>query len=299
MTFSSQVKLELTRLPIGKRCCALAESYGAFLYGHTFSPREIRVITESRAFGERLSLLLARAFDLDFDVSPPMEAVGKQTYIIRAADKLEAIAAAIGYDRNTALSHQINLGLLEEPCCTMAFVRGAFLAGGSVTDPARSYHLELVTSHRNVSRGMFSILRELGFEPKDTVRRSNYAIYFKQSDAIADFLTTMGASGSAMAHMTAKVEKHMKNAIQRRVNCDTANVEKSVEAASTQLAAIRRIEGRAGLESLSEKLYQTALLRIVNPEASLTELALLADPPVTKSCMSHRLKKLVEMGREG
>lgn len=298
MTFSSTVKAELCKLPTGKRCCALAEVYGAFLYGNTFTAREIKVITESRAFGARLGALLHRAFGFAFDTEPDPEAVGKQSYIVQGEEKLAKIADAVGYDRAAHLAHQINFGLLEEPCCSAAFVRGAFLAGGSMTDPERGYHLELVTGHMRVSAGMISLLREWQLDPKETLRRGRRAVYFKQSGAIEDFLTTIGATGAALAHMTEKVERDMRNAIQRRVNCDVANVGKSVEAAKEQLAAIRRIEQQEGLESLPDKLHQTALLRIVNPELSLTELAQLADPPVTKSCMSHRLKKLLEMGSQ-
>jgi len=297
MTFSAGVKAELCKLPVGKHCCALAEGYGAFLYGNTFTPVAIKIITENAAFGTRLRTLIRRAFGVDFDLLPPEGAAGKQAYTIRDADKLEKIADAVGYDSEAHLAHQINLGLLETSCCHAAFVRGAFLAGGSVTDPARGYHLELMTGHMRVSAGMISILRDMQFDPKETMRRGNWAVYFKQSGAIEDFLTTIGASGAALAYMTAKVERDMRNAIQRKVNCDAANVDKSVEAAAAQLAAIRRIEQRSGLESLPEKLHQTALLRIVNPELSLAELAELADPPVTKSCMSHRLRKLMELGR--
>ena len=296
MTFSSSVKTELCKLPLGKRCCAVAECYGAFLYGNTFAPGEIRVVTESRAFGARLGALVQKAFSISLDAAPSEDAVGKQSYAIRDAAKLGKIADTVGYDGAAHLAHQINFGLLEEPCCQAAFVRGAFLAGGSVTDPERGYHLELVTGHMRVSAGLVSLLRDMQFDPKDTTRRGHWAIYFKQSGAIEDFLTTIGASGSALAYMTAKVERDMRNTIQRKVNCDAANVDKSVEAAAAQIAAIRRIEQRVGLESLPEKLHQTALLRIVNPELSLTDLAQLSDPPVTKSCMSHRLRKLMELG---
>jgi len=296
MSFSKQVKAELCTLPISKKTLSLAEAYGAILYGNTFTQTEIRILTESRVFGLRLQALLQKAFGFGFDQMPPEGTTGKGTYIIREPDKLSKIADAVGYDPLTHLSHAINFGILEETDEREAFVRGALLAGGSVTDPEKGYHLELTTSHRNVSRGMISLLQEMGFSPKDTVRRGNYAIYFKQSDAIADFLTTIGAVNSALLHMTTKVEKHMNNAVQRRVNCDAANVEKTVEAAQEQLQAIRRIEQGEGLESLPEKLYQTALLRIVNPEMSLTDLAKLADPPVSKSCMSHRLRKLLELG---
>jgi len=298
MTFSSSAKAEICKLPIGKPCCAVAEAYGVFLYGNTFSASEIKIITECRPLGERLSALLQTGFDLTFDLLPPDTAEDKQSYVINAPDKLERIAATIGYDSGGVLAHHINFGILEDSCCNVSLIRGAFLAGGSVTDPDKGYHLELTTSRRSVSRSLFTLLMELGFSPKDAMRRGNYVIYFKQSGVIEDFLTTVGAPQAAMSLMTAKVEKDMRNAIQRRVNCDTANVDKSVEAAQTQLAAIRRIEQGRGLENLPDKLHQTALLRIVNPEASLAELSQLADPPVTKSCMSHRLKKLVMMGKE-
>ena len=297
MTFSSTVKTELCKLPIGKRCCAGAEFYGACLYGNTFSADAVKIITENRAFGVRLSELLGRAFGFGFDAMPPEDAIGKRAYLLRDPEKLKQITDTVGYDRAAHLAHQINFGLLDELCCRAAFIRGAFLAGGSVTDPERGYHLELVTAHMRVSGGMVSILRDVGFEPKEITRRGRRAIYFKQSGAIEDFLTTIGASGSALGYMTAKVERDMRNAIQRKVNCDAANVDKSVEAAAHQLAAIGRIRQQAGLDSLPDKLHQTALLRIMNPELSLAELAQLADPPVSKSCMSHRLRKLCELAK--
>ena len=174
-------------------------------------------------------------------------------------------------------------------------MRGAFLAGGSITDPAKSYHLELVTAHYNVSRETYSILLELGFTPKDAARGGNYITYFKQSEAIEDFFTLIGAPIAAMDIMSAKVEKDMRNAVNRRVNCDSANADKTVSAAQEQLEAIKRLERRAAFDELPEKLRETALLRIANPEASLADLAMLAIPPVSKSCISHRLRKLMEL----
>ena len=171
------------------------------------------------------------------------------------------------------------------------------MSGGSVTNPDKRYHLELVTNRFSVSRGTYSMLFEMGFVPKDTDRKGNYIIYFKHSGAIEDFLTTIGAPVAAMEIMNAKVMKDMRNAVQRQVNCDTANVSKSVEAAQEQLEAIRRIERIYGLESLPEKLHEAALLRIVNPEASLSELAMLADPPISKSAISHRLRKLIDIAK--
>ena len=152
--------------------------------------------------------------------------------------------------------------------------------------------------HRSVSREAFSLLLDMGFSPKETQRSGNSLLYFKQADFIADFLTTIGASGAAMAIMTAKVEKEMRNTITRQINCDNANADKTVAASQAQLAAIRRIVREYGLESLPEPLRDAALLRIANPEASLADLVLLSDPPVTKSCLSHRLKKIMNFEPE-
>ena len=201
------------------------------------------------------------------------------------------------FEAAETLTLHINLGALENECCRASFVRGAFLAGGSVTDPAKSYHLELATTHASVSRELCSVLLELGFEPGQAMRGANYVTYMKQSEAIADFLTAVGAPVAALDVMSAKVERDMRNEINRKVNCDTANADKTVAAAQEQLAAIRAVEQEYGLDGLPEGLQQAALLRIANPEASLADLAMLSSPAVTKSCLSHRLKRLVELGR--
>lgn len=295
MSFSSDTKAELCREPIHKRCCAVAECYGIMLYCNTFSAREIRIVTGSGDLAERLPKLFKRAFALSLEPPSAADTKGKQTFSITDPSAIAAIFEAFGYDASSAVAHHINLGILEEPCCKASFLRGAFLAGGSITDPAKSYHLELVTAHYNVSRETFSILLELGFTPKDASRGGNYITYFKQSEAIEDFFTLIGAPCSAMDIMSAKVEKDMRNAVNRRVNCDSANADKIVSAAQEQLDAIKRLEKHAGLDELPEKLRETALLRIANPEASLADLAQLAMPPVSKSCISHRLRKLLEI----
>ena len=182
----------------------------------------------------------------------------------------------------------VNLGVLEEDCCKIAFLRGAFLAGGSVTDPAKGYHLELTTSHSFVSRETSPLIQEmLGVYPKLTKRGGSSVLYFKQSNSIEDFLTLLGAPLAAMGIMEAKLEKELKNKVNRRCNCDDANTSKVVDAAQEQ--------GR--LESLPEKLLQAARARLENPESNLTELAGLMDPPITKSSMSHRLRRLMELAR--
>ena len=295
MSFSSDVKAELCRAPLTANCCALAEAYGVLLFCTSFTAQEIRIITGSRDFAERLPKLFRRAFSLSFDRVEENVSGSKRSFFISDAQKIADIFSRYGYEAGKALAHHVNLGILEEECCRISFIRGAFLAGGSVTDPEKRYHLELATAHLSVSRETFSVLLELGFHPKETMRSANYINYFKQSEVMEDFLTTLGAPVSAMAIMSAKVEKDMRNDINRKVNCDSANADKIVSAAQEQLDAIRRIERAQGLRDLPEKLYETALLRVANPEASLSDLALLSDPPVTKSCLSHRLRKLAEI----
>ena len=275
MSFSSEAKTELCRVPLSRVCCARAEAYGVLLYCHTFDRREIRIITANDAFAQRLPKLFRRAFSLAFDHVPPEGAAGKRTFLI-------------------TVSHHINYGMLETDCCRQSFFRGAFLAGGSVTDPDKRYHLELLTSHPSVSREAFSLMLEMGFAPKDAVRSGGYITYFKQSEAIEDVLTTIGAPLAAMGIMQAKMQKDMRNAVNRRVNCDSANADKIVLAAQEQLDAIRELDRKYGLDTLPDILQETAMLRIANPESSLSDLARLASPPVSKSCMSHRLKKLLE-----
>jgi DNA-binding protein WhiA len=294
MSFSYDTKAELCRVPIGRKCCAVSECYGLLLYCNTFSPREIRVITECRELASRLPKLFRRAFDLAFDNAPELNfKTGKLSFSICDAEKLGRIFEAFGLSGGQMSPHHVNLGGLEDECCRPSFLRGAFLAGGSVIDPAKRYHLELVTDHYNVSRETYSLLLEMGFEPKEAVRKGNFIIYFKQSSAIEDFLTTIGAPVSAMALMSQKIEKDMRNSINRKVNCDTANVTKMVEAAISQLDAIRKLDAATGIASLPDKLRETAELRLSHPEMSLSELAEASQ--LTKSCLNHRMRKLLEL----
>ena len=157
---------------------------------------------------------------------------------------------------------------------------------------------EYVYAVRQVpSQDVAALLPEAGFEPKQTTRKSNYVTYFKPSETIADFLTAVGAPLAAMEVMNAKLEKHLRGSVNRRVNCDSANLDKAVDAALLQVEAIQQYSAIHGLDALPDKLRETARLRAENPELTLAQLAALCDPPVTKSCLNHRLRKLMELAR--
>lgn len=298
MSFSARVKSEICRDFPGKRCCALAECYGILLYCNTFSAEQIRVVTESPEFTALLPRLFKRAFGFGFDAVRSASRGMKKTFLIDSPEKLEAVLESYGFSRDSVTLH-VNLGVLEEDCCKTSFLRGAFLAGGSVTDPAKGYHLELTTAHQAVGRETFSLLQEvMGFYPKSTARGGSHVLYLKQSGAIEDFLTRLGAPISAMEIMEAKVEKELKNRVNRRCNCDDANISKVVDAAQVQLSAIRRLQESGALEGLPGKLYEAAQARLHNPESNLTELAGMMEPPITKSAMNHRLQRLIALAGE-
>ena len=296
MSFSSRAKGELCRAALSRRCCAQAEAYGVLLYCTHFSGREVRITTESEEFAARLPQLFRRAFRVEFDRRPEGEE-GKRTFAITAADKLQVLFHTFGYDPREAVAHHINFAVLEEDHCRTAFFRGAFLAGGSVTDPAKRYHLELATPHYHVSRELQALLLEAGFSPKQTTRKANYVTYFKQSEAIEDFLTALGAPLAAMELMNAKAEKDLRGSINRRVNCDAANLDKTVDAAQGQMEAIRILEERGMLLDLPDKLKEAVDLRMAHPELTLAQLAELCDPPVSKSAFNHRLRKLMALAQ--
>lgn len=295
MSFSSEVKTELCRPKPARRCCAQAEACGILLYCNRFSPSEVKIITESLPFAQRLPGLFHRAFGLSFDgLGDPSSP--KRIFTISDGEKLARLWDACAFDPSGP-AHHINFGLLEERHCRLSFLRGAFLAGGSVTDPSKGYHLELATSHGHVSRELITLLRELGYTPKEAVRKANHVIYFKQSETIEDLLTAIGAPLCAMEMMNAKAEKHLRNGVNRRVNCEAANLGKMVDAAMEQRQAIRALRESGALATLSPKLQEAALLRETHPELSLTQLAELCDPPVTKSSLNSRLRRLIELSR--
>ena len=297
MSFSSNVKAELCKDSLSKKSCAVAEGYGVLLYCNTFSSTEIRIITESRDFAARLPRLFKKAFGITFDQEPAAQDRGKLQFAISSEDKIAKIFETLQMDLKSSLTLHVNFGMLEEEAECMAYLRGAFLAGGSVTDPAKRYHLEMTTSHYKVSRETCALLIECGFSPKELSRGGNNILYFKQSDYIEDFLTAIGAQVSAMGVMEAKVEKDLRNGVNRRVNCETANLTKVVDASMGQMAAIRALEEAGELDKLPGKLRETALLRRENPEATLQELAAMLNPPITKSAINHRMRKLLELAR--
>ena len=293
MSFSTDIKTELCSEAISDRALAVAEAYGVLLYCRTFSASEVQIVTLCEAVAERLPKLFRRAFNLT--LAEPAR-TGRGHWSFRTTDRaaIAAMFEAFDLEAQRTVSHHVNLSVLEEQGSAVAFLRGAFLAGGSVSDPHKGFHMELATVHYSVSREVHALLAELGFPPHDSTRAGSYMLYYKRADVIADLLTLLGAQHASLEVMSAQVERDMNNKVNRQINCDSANADKVVATAQQQLEAILRIKEQYGLDILPEKLHEAALLRIANPEASLADLAKLSYPSVTKSTLNYRLKKIME-----
>ncbi len=299
ISFSGAAKAEICRAFPQKKCCALAQCFGILLFCNSFGAKGIRIITESREFAQILPKLFKKAFGITFDVQPDLDSLGKLVFQITHEKKLETVMSSYGFDIHGTLSLHVNLPVVEEDCCKASFLRGAFLAGGSVTDPAKGYHMEITTTHRSVARETHALMREImDFTPKTAERGGGQVLYIKQSEMISDLLTFLGAPVAAMGIMEARLEKELNNKVNRRCNCDDANTSKVVEAAQEQLAAIRILRERGLVSKLPIKIQQAIDAREQNPEASLTELAAMMVPAITKPAMNHRLKKMVELAKE-
>jgi hypothetical protein len=298
MSFSQSVKAELCRVPVGNLCCAVAEAYGVLLFAGVFTRAEFRVSTSHAAFAHRLPGLFQTAFGV------PLSLAGgaKRRWSFGTADRrvIDRVMGTFGYGGPLVALH-LNNAMAEEPCCQAAFARGAFLSGGTVIHPHKKYQLQLMTPHIPLSREVDTLLRELGLRTRDS-RRGPYAVIsIKNSDSIEDFLTLAGAPISALALMETKIEKGVSNQVNRRVNCETANIAKTARAAVDQSAAIERLKGSAVWHTLPESLQTVGLLRLEHPEASLNELAALSAltaAPAGRSGINHRLRKLVDLAGE-
>ena len=296
MSFSSQVKNELVKIEYESYCCKKSLLYGMTLFSKEFSYRGCMFQTENENIVMLYKRLLKELCNIDTDIS--VSPSGKN-YSIVVEDK--AIATKIftffGHDKSDT-NLKVNFSNFQCPRCQNAFLAGAFLSCGTVSSPEKDYHLEFIVPFLNLTKSFITFLQEMELNPKLTNRKGYNIIYFKVSEQIEDCLYMMGASVAMFDMMNVKIVKEIRNSANRQANCETANIEKMVRAASPQIAAILKIKDKRGLSSLPEPLEQMALIRLENPDSSLQELAEMFDPPLSKSGANHRLKRLVEIAKE-
>lgn len=279
MSFSSDVKEELARQHSKAKHCQVAELAAMIMQEGriTMSPPSLSFVSENPMLMEKYILLMKRAFDID--ISEEMDALACEKII-------EAIQGLY----------------LEKTCCKRAFIRGAFMASGSMSDPNKAYHFEIVCRTPEQAARLQELMKEFETDPKIVERKQYYVVYLKEGSQIVDMLNVMEAYVSLMNLENVRILKEMRNTVNRKVNCETANISKTVNAAVKQIADIELIRDTQGLDSLPMPLREMAQIRLEHPEAPLKDLGTYVDPPVGKSGINHRLRKLAAVAdaiREG
>lgn len=310
MSFSSQTKSELAQVTSEKRCCMLAEISGFTRMCGTIrlaGPGRVslRLLTENAAAARKMIKLLKEYFGIGVElVISKNQMLKKNNYyemIITEEMGCQAVLRETGILSVREGFNVIDYGvadfIVKKKCCKRAFLRGAFLGGGSLSDPEKAYHLEMVTSNEALGRGIISVMNSLGLSAKMVERKKHYIVYVKESERIVDFLNYTGAHGILLEYENVRILKEMRNRANRMVNCDNANLDKTMDAAQKQIQAIEKIRDTKGLDFLPPKLYEIALLRLAEPDSSLKELGEQMDPPLGKSGVNHRLARIEEIAR--
>lgn len=297
MSFTIDVKNELCNEFPTSRCCVRAHLAGiaGFCGASVFENGKniFRMRTESKIVAERIVALCCELFDTE----PEILKTGR-IYSIDINENLDRFLTELGFLKDGITRFLADPFVVHDDCCKASFVSGAFLGGGYVKTPKNGYHFEIKTHYRGLSRDLAEIMTDIGFEPKMVTRKTEFVLYIKQSDIICDILGLFGATESMFELCNVKIFNDMKNKVTRRANCDIANINKAVAAAAEQLAAINKIKAKKGLGALPDVLEEMAKLRLNNPDANLKELGELVNPPISKSGVNHRLKKIIKIAEE-
>ena len=303
MSFSNDVKNEVARIESEIACCEKAELFGLLRMSGSVSLKGrgvgIHFATENAALARRVLRLLKSNFSVQTEVVITRSRRLKKNnrYQVQVMPSAEA-SKALSELQLLAMPEEGRLKLLGKPCCRKAFLRGIFLAGGSVSKPVSDYHLELVTDNEDLAILIQKVMHGFSLPAKMTDRKNDYIVYLKEGNAITGFLSVIGAHHSLLEFENIRIVKEMRNKVNRLVNCETANLSKIVQAAVHQIACIRYIDKTSGLYSLSPLLKETADLRLAHPEASVAELASMAEGNIGKSGFNHRLKKIEQIALE-
>ena len=302
-SFATEVKNELARLYYEATCCRGAElaallRMGATLTigaGHTFG---LNFTSKNAAVARKVLQLLKSEGDnlrTEITVRRSRQLNKNNSYTVRAVPSLKVneLFMRIGFLHEDSLNMENDRGILKKQCCRIAYLRGAFQGGGSVNRPEAAYHLELVTGSFELGNLLYDLLRRMGFPAGFVDRKDSYIVYLKEGDAVIDFLGMVEADEAVESFEVARNVKEVREQVNRLVNCETANLQKAVDAAGRQLAMIRALEAQGKFSSLPPKVRAAAKARLENPDATLQELAEMLG--ISKSGMNHRMRKLKEL----
>ena len=295
MTFCAECKNNIIEHMPENDCCRASRLYGMLLFARSFSRDKIICASEHREVVSHFVDLVASA-GLPVETVEQGKTAREYSACISSQDATERLLADFGHT-----GEELNLRIQKENLhcgrCLGNFVAGAFLTGGSVTNPSSGYHLEFTTYRKNLCGDFEELLRSCGFEPKLGKRGYLKTLYFKNSSTIEDILTYMDASDSSLKLMNEKILKDIVNSVNRRTNCENANIDKMVNAASADIELINKIKASGADAAMSQELREMMQLRCDNPDLPMAELGALADPPISKSGVNHRLRKIREKAR--
>lgn len=310
MSFSGDVKQELARHMSEARHCMIAEIAALIQMAGEIKVSEngkktIKFQIENAAVARKYFTLIKKTFKINTEVSLRRNRVLKknQIYTLYITDHKMCMkvlqATGIMQDKqNRIRRNDIDPITVQRTCCKRAYLRGAFLGSGSLSDPAKSYHLEFVSSNEEYAISLRNLINSFGMDAKIVMRKNNYVAYLKEGAQIVDLLNIMGAHVALMELENIRILKEMRNNVNRIVNCETANINKTVSAAIRQVQDINYLEGTIGLAALPPNLEEMARNRLENPSATLKELGEKLNPQVGKSGVNHRLRRLSELANQ-
>ena len=290
MSFTAGVKNELATLAFESECCKRSFAYGFLLYGKSFTTRSVSCATDYAEVMQAFERTIAETSGVKTTVTRLRS--GKYVLKILAVEDRKRIIEYFDHAVNS-ISLRINRGVFEDDECYGSFLRGVFLSCGSIANPDKNYHLEFVIPFHNLSLDLLKILTDFGLKAKLILRKYSYVVYLKDSESIEDLLTLMGAVNSSLELMGIKIQKDVRNKINRQMNFESANMSRSIEAGLAQVEAIEIIEKKQGLDSLSDELKEVAILRRENPDMSLKQLGENLTVPISRSGVNHRLMKIM------
>ena len=275
-------------------------------YSNRKSQLEIRIKTETQPTAEKIKKLLWKTFKVDVDISTRENAYSKvgRTYTLLVGDHQQALKilqATKLINENNEIGENFSITnniVIMKDCCKRAFIRGAFMAAGSISDPNKSYHFEIKCNSEKKAKQLIELLENYNIDGKMVARKGGYVVYIKEGEGIVDVLNVMEAHVSLMEMENVRILKGMSNYYNRQVNCETANIKKTVATSVRQIDDIDFIIQNKGIDYLPEKLQDIAWVRKENPDASLQELGEMLDPPLGKSGVNHRLRKICQIAQE-
>ena len=307
MSFSAETKNELARVFSDNKCCNISElSAIVRLSGSIqiagYKKLNLKISTELNSTARKVFKLLKSNFGINTEISVNKNQMLKRnsSYVLMITNDMgdKDLLRELGIlseEEGFLTMNKVPENLVKDNECVRAFIRGAFLGGGSISDPEKNYHLEFVTNNEDFAESLKDLINSLGFNSKTVSRKNNYVVYLKESEQISDLLNIIGAHQALLSLESTKIVKEMRNNVNRLVNCETANLSKTVNAAVRQIENIKYIEEKIGLNHLPPNLREIAMLRIEYEDLTLKELGEMAKPELSKSAVNHRLRKIEQI----